>query len=90
MIWWSLTELIFYEWFSDINECTIQNGFCSHYCNDTIGSYACSCGLGYELSSDMRTCKGKTYKVNNMYNYCTYNIIIKIDHSFNLDVFSKS
>ena len=29
---------------------------CSHMCNNTIGSYNCSCDIGYQLDSDGLTC----------------------------------
>lgn len=34
---------------ADINECSIQNGACSQICNNTVGSYFCSCLAGYHL-----------------------------------------
>ena len=42
----------------DINECDVLDGGCSHYCNNTDGSYYCSCPVGYELIDQM-FCKGK-------------------------------
>ena len=42
----------------DIDECNVLNGGCSHYCNNTDGSYYCSCPVGYELV-DQQLCKGK-------------------------------
>ena len=42
----------------DSNECNVLNGGCSHYCNNTDGSYYCSCPVGYELV-DQELCKGK-------------------------------
>ena len=43
----------------DVNECLTDNGGCTHQCNNTVGSYYCSCWNGYELSSDNHTCIGK-------------------------------
>ena len=34
---------------SDINECSINNGNCSQLCNNTIGSFVCSCLPGYQV-----------------------------------------
>ncbi|KAG7467015.1 hypothetical protein MATL_G00148880 [Megalops atlanticus] len=33
----------------DINECNKKNGGCDHECNNTMGSYRCSCWPGYKL-----------------------------------------
>ena len=42
----------------DINECDVLNGGCSHYCNNTDGSYYCSCPVGYDLVNEL-LCEGK-------------------------------
>lgn len=42
----------------DINEWATFNGNCSQLCSNTIGSYMCSCFVGYFLSADSRTCEG--------------------------------
>ena len=44
---------------SDINECVIGTSGCSQLCNNTNGSYICSCKRGYKLSSDHNTCIGE-------------------------------
>ena len=44
---------------SDINECAINMVNCSQTCTNTNGSYICSCGNGYVLTADNRTCNGK-------------------------------
>lgn len=33
----------------DVDECSIRNGGCDHVCNNTMGSYRCSCHQGYML-----------------------------------------
>ena len=45
---------------TDINECEDkQNNNCSHHCNNTEGSYQCSCPSGYiPDDSDGFTCLG--------------------------------
>ena len=43
---------------SDINECASNNGNCEQLCNNTKGSFTCSCQLGYILNADQRTCDG--------------------------------
>lgn len=44
---------------TDIDECTIENGGCDFHCTNSEGSYTCSCGQGYALTPDQRTCTGK-------------------------------
>ena len=44
---------------SDINECSISNGGCSHSCHNSAGSFSCSCPSGLELGSGKRSCQGK-------------------------------
>ena len=46
-------------WFLDINECRTDNGECTQTCDNTDGSYQCSCWDGYELTSDGYTCIGE-------------------------------
>ncbi|KAH8379859.1 hypothetical protein KR009_007681 [Drosophila setifemur] len=41
----------------DIDECSIGNGNCSHFCLNEPGAFQCSCPLGYALSEDMHTCQ---------------------------------
>ena len=42
----------------DINECASQNGKCEQSCQNTIGSYACSCLTGYLIDSNGYNCTG--------------------------------
>ena len=44
---------------SDINECETDNGGCTQTCDNTDGSYQCSCWVGYDLTSDGHTCTGE-------------------------------
>jgi len=44
---------------TDIDECLVDNGGCSHTCTNTYGSYLCSCYQGYELMEDNMTCQGR-------------------------------
>ncbi|KAH8350971.1 hypothetical protein KR067_008087, partial [Drosophila pandora] len=41
----------------DIDECSLANGNCSHFCQNQPGGFQCLCPLGYVLSADMRTCQ---------------------------------
>ena len=43
----------------DINECGQNNGGCDRFCNNTEGSFFCTCGDGYNLNEDGRQCDGK-------------------------------
>lgn len=50
--------------FIDINECRRYPGrLCAHKCENTPGSYYCSCTMGFKLSSDGRSCEGKALLV---------------------------
>ena len=42
----------------DTNECANNNGNCEQLCNNTKGSFTCSCQSGYILNVDQRTCDG--------------------------------
>ncbi|KAF3859531.1 hypothetical protein F7725_021930 [Dissostichus mawsoni] len=43
---------------SDINECRIYPvQLCAHKCENTEGSYKCSCTTGFKLTSDGRSCE---------------------------------
>ncbi|XP_048581975.1 uncharacterized protein LOC116616154 [Nematostella vectensis] len=38
----------------NVNECNSNNGGCDHLCNDTVGSFNCSCYQGYQLAGKTR------------------------------------
>ena len=40
----------------DINECKANVSNCDQFCTNTLGSYFCFCGRGYELDTDNHTC----------------------------------
>ena len=44
--------------FTDVNECLTNNGNCAQDCANTVGSYMCSCNVGYVLNGDGRNCSG--------------------------------
>lgn len=46
------------NFFSETNECKINNGGCQQICVDTIGGHRCSCDPGYELRSNNKDCEG--------------------------------
>ena len=45
--------IFFYE---DINECLSNNGGCSEICDNTDGSFQCSCNMGSTLADDGFSC----------------------------------
>ena len=45
--------------YTDTNECLYANGGCQQICNNTIGSFNCSCDIGYSLMPDGFNCSGK-------------------------------
>ena len=40
----------------DVNECTAYNDTCDQICNNTIGSFICSCRADYQLIESNNTC----------------------------------
>eukprot|EP00731_Ephydatia_muelleri_P037516 Em0494g1a len=42
--------------YPDTNECATNNGNCAQTCINSIGTYTCSCNIGYTLNADGRTC----------------------------------
>ncbi|KFB52683.1 AGAP003702-PA-like protein [Anopheles sinensis] len=45
------------HYFTDIDECAVNNGGCQQECKNTIGSYLCSCRNGYTLHDNGHDCK---------------------------------
>lgn len=43
---------------TDIDECANSNGMCEHNCQNTRGSYQCTCNQGFTLHSNKKDCKG--------------------------------
>ena len=66
---------------TDINECDDNNGGCSQICNNTEGSYECSCRNGYVLDNDRSNCLG-TYILSWILSYVL--LMIKIQISLNV------
>ncbi|XP_023213992.1 sushi, von Willebrand factor type A, EGF and pentraxin domain-containing protein 1-like [Centruroides sculpturatus] len=53
----------------DIDECVNNNGNCSHFCTNIIGSFICSCPNGMKLAEDQVTCIDTSYCTNNKHIY---------------------
>lgn len=48
---------------TDVNECDVVNGFCSHICKNTEGSFQCVCPPPLFLDpTDQRSCRGELYQ----------------------------
>ncbi len=45
-------------YYADIDECAENSDNCTQNCTNTVGSFSCSCGSGFMLSTDSRTCQG--------------------------------
>ena len=60
---------------SDINECHLHNGRCSHRCMNVEGSYYCHCPLGHVLSENTVTCEGMIQRSIEHQNYKRTNVV---------------
>ena len=60
---------------TDIDECTLGISGCNQHCTNTNGSYVCSCYVGYQISSDNRTCVGKKIYIMSVHEAMTLYII---------------
>ena len=47
---------------ADINECSVNNGGCSHHCYNIPGAHYCGCPEGTTMAANNLTCVGK-YKL---------------------------
>ncbi|XP_055081696.1 bone morphogenetic protein 1-like isoform X1 [Periophthalmus magnuspinnatus] len=45
------------HYFSDVDECSKENGGCQHECVNTFGSYSCQCRSGFMLHDNKHDCK---------------------------------
>ena len=63
----------------DIDECSDGVHHCAYNCTNTIGSYMCSCGTGYQLNGDGLHCDGQlsmdSCRVSNPYNACLHLLV---------------
>ena len=55
MLYWPAPMHLYYV---DINECDASNGGCEQRCNNTTGSFYCSCEMGYQLDNNGFDCNG--------------------------------
>ena len=47
----------------DMDECALNDGGCQHSCENTHGSFVCTCPPGYHLADDRRHCTGELIQV---------------------------
>ena len=52
-------DLIKFFYLLDKDECSVNNGGCSHQCINTDGSFVCGCPKGFTISANKSTCQGK-------------------------------
>ena len=68
-----LIYLFIFPFFSDFNECSLNNAGCEHVCNNTGGSFNCDCRAGFKLKPDKRGCAGhKIYSLHQLTAACRY------------------
>ena len=51
----------------DVDECQTSNGECAEFCNNTDGSFECSCRTGYMLAADDANCNGMTIIITTLH-----------------------
>jgi len=73
--------------YSDIDECVQGLAGCSQSCNNTVGSYFCTCMDGFELGTNNQTCTGD-YIISNYIEYCNLQLKSLYHNSYCL-TFSK-
>ena len=49
----------------DIDECAEGTDRCTQNCHNTVGSYTCSCNVGYNLNANGWRCDGKVVTQSN-------------------------
>ena len=47
------------NFYTDIDDCAVNNGGCAQACQNTLGSFSCACMNGFQLSGNGRNCSGK-------------------------------
>ena len=57
------TKFYSYSSHADTDECATNNGGCEVNCINTIGSFHCSCPIGYHLDEDGFNCNGESFLI---------------------------
>ncbi len=55
---------------TDIDECGESISGCAQLCHNTVGSYSCSCDIGYTLGSNNHSCEGTLANSIIIYSAC--------------------
>ena len=55
--------------FSEIDECSKNNGGCDQRCINEPGTYSCKCEMGYKLEDDNHSCAGSILLVHIVYHH---------------------
>ena len=78
--------LIMMHLLPDINECETINGGCEQICTNAIGSFACSCGIGYLLDGNGFNCTGNVIICHHGVIFCTIvnDILYSVQISMNV------
>ena len=61
----------------DINEC-LTEAPCQHYCSNLIGSFECSCHLGYALQLDGSSCEGRSVSLRKKNVYYAFSVSFSV------------
>ena len=69
---WTYRYLILYVYYLvmciDIDECAEGTDGCDQVCTNRIGSYNCSCSIGYRIARyDGHGCDGMMYTINSLF-----------------------
>ncbi len=51
----------------EVRPCTVNNGECEHFCNDSTGQVVCSCFTGFSLDANTKTCSGELSETDNWF-----------------------
>lgn len=62
--------------YTDINECAEGTDRCAQNCHNNVGSYTCSCNVGFRLNTNGYGCDGKEKETH-----------LKDSHSYDLGFF---
>ena len=71
----NLSIIVIFQ-FVDLDECSLD--YCEQSCNNSRGSYSCSCRQGFILSDDKQHCSGK---INSHFNGAVFPMKLHVNVS---------